>query len=102
MLSEQETPQVEKRKTREGKSQPTAATVLEDTRRRLADKGYRGGQEHAYTEGKAWLFQANGKPELLVCTVDPAKAIDEHQGQLAVLAGITTCSDTPASLRVCH
>src|SRR5262249_22226431 len=48
-----------------------------------------------YAEGKAWLFQANRKPELLVCAVDPATAIDEHQGQLAILAGITTCGDTP-------
>lgn len=76
-------------------AEPTGETVLEETRQGLAEKGYRGGREHPYETGKAWLFQANGKPELLLCAVDPETAIDEHQGQLAVLAGLTTCGDTP-------
>jgi len=59
----------------------------------LAEKGYRGGNEHSYAEGKAWLFQANGKPQLLLCAVEPDKPIDEHQGQLAVLAALTTCGE---------
>ena len=95
MLSEQETAPTTKRRTREGGGQPTIDTVLEEARNHLADKGYHGGQDHSYVEGKAWLFRANGKPELLLCAVDPEKAIDEHQGQLAVLAALTTCGDTP-------
>ena len=72
-------------KKKENAGRPTAVTVLEDARVGLAGKGYRGGNEHSYAEGKAWLFQANGKPGMLLCAVDPDKAIDEHQGQLAVL-----------------
>ena len=79
----------------EGKSAPTAATVLEEARQWLAEKGYCSGREHPYDEGQAWLFQANGKPDLLLCAVDPDKSIDEHQGQLAVLAALTTCGDAP-------
>src|SRR5262245_56684368 len=75
--------------------EPTGETVLEEARQWLAEKGYRGGREHPYTEGKAWLFQANGKPELLLCAVDPETSIDEHQDQRAVLAALTTCGDTP-------
>jgi hypothetical protein len=81
-------------RTRAGKSEPTAATVLEEARQWLTEKGYRSGQ-HPYDEGQAWLFQANGKPDLLLCAVDPDTSIDEHQGQLAVLAALTTCGDTP-------
>jgi len=79
----------------EGKSAPTAATVLEEARQWLIEKGYRSGREHPYDEGQAWLFQANGKPDLLLCAVDPDTSIDEHQGQLAVLAALTTCGDAP-------
>jgi hypothetical protein len=69
--------------------------VLEEARQWLATKGYNSGREHPYDEGQAWLFQANGKPDLLLCAVDPDKSIDEHQGQLAVLAALTACGDTP-------
>jgi type I restriction enzyme M protein len=69
--------------------------VLEGARTRLVEKGYQGGKAHAYKEGKGWLFQTNGKAELLLCAVDPEKSIDEHQGQLAVLAAMTTCGDNP-------
>jgi type I restriction enzyme M protein len=84
-----------KRKAQEGKGQATVDTVLEEARTQLAEKGYQGGKEHPYSEGKAWLFQANGKTELLLCAIDPEKSIDEHQGQLAVLAAMTTCGDNP-------
>jgi type I restriction enzyme M protein len=82
-------------KTKASSDQLTDETVLQEARQRLVEKGYRGGQEHPYAEGQAWLFQANGKPELLLCAVDPDQSIDEHQGQLAVLAALTTCGDAP-------
>jgi len=84
-----------KKKTQEAKPQSSVEAVLDEARARLAEKGYQGGKEHAYAEGKGWLFQANGKAELLLCAVDPEKSIDEHQGQLAVLAALTTCGDNP-------
>jgi type I restriction enzyme M protein len=77
------------------KSQSSVEAVLEEARTRLAESGYQGGKEHPYAEGVGWLFQANGKPELLLCAVEPEKSIDEHQGQLAVLAALTTCGDNP-------
>lgn len=82
-------------RAREGKVEPTATMVLEEARQWLATKGYNSGREHPYDEGQAWLFQVNGKPDLLLCAVDPDKSIDEHQGQLAVLAALTTCGETP-------
>jgi type I restriction enzyme M protein len=82
-------------KKKTAKEQPTIDTVLAEARERLTEKGYKGGQEHAYQEGKGWLFKAGTKPALLLCAVDPEKPIDEHQGQLAVLAGLTTCGNTP-------
>ena len=84
-----------KKASKESKSQSSVEAVLEEARTRLADKGYQGGKEHPYKEGKGWLFQANGKAALLLCAVDPEKSIDEHQGQLAVLAALTTCGDNP-------
>ena len=44
-------------RTREGKSAPTAATVLEEARQWLAEKGYRSGREHPYDEGQAGYFK---------------------------------------------
>jgi len=79
----------------ETKSQTSVEVVLEEARTRLAEKGYQGGKEHPHKDGKGWLFQANGKAELLLCAVDPETSIDEHQGQLAVLAALTTCGDNP-------
>jgi type I restriction enzyme M protein len=84
-----------KKAKKETKSQSSVEEVLEEARTRLAEKGYRGGKEHPYKDGKGWLFQANGKAELLLCAVDLDKSIDEHQGQLAVLAALTTCGDNP-------
>jgi len=84
-----------KTKTKESNSQTSVEAVLEEARTRLAEKGYQGGKQHTYKDGKAWLFQSNGKAELLLCAVDPDKSIDEHQGQLAVLAALTTCGDNP-------
>jgi len=84
-----------KQKAKESKAQPTADTVLEETRTQLAEKGYKGGKEHPYIDGKAWLFQANGKAELLLCAIDPQKPMDEHQGQRAVIAAMTTCGKSP-------
>ena len=40
-------------------------------------------------------FKLTASLILLLCAVDPDKSIDEHQGQLAVLAALTTCGDTP-------
>jgi len=84
-----------KKKAEATTSQSSVDAVLEEARTRLEEKGYQGGKEHSYKEGKGWLFQANGKAELLLCAVDPEKSIDEHQGQLAVLAALTTCGDNP-------
>src|SRR5262249_55593997 len=84
-----------KKEAKETKSQSPIEGVLEEGRGRLSARGYESGKEHPYAEGKGWLFQANGKPELLLCAVDPEKSIDEHQGQLAVLAALTTCGDNP-------
>jgi type I restriction enzyme M protein len=84
-----------KKAKKETKSQTSVEAVLAEARIRLEEKGYQGGKEHSYTEGKGWLFQSNGKAELLLCAVDPDKSIDEHQGQLAVLAALTTCGDNP-------
>ena len=84
-----------KKAKQEAKSETSVEAVLEEARIRLAEKGYQGGNDHPYKEGKGWLFQANGKAELLLCAVDPDKSIDEHQGQLAVLAALTTCGDNP-------
>lgn len=79
-----------KKAKKETKSQSSVEAVLEEARARLGEKGYQSGREHVYAEGKGWLF-----PSLLLLAVDPDKSIDEHQGQLAVLAALTTCGDNP-------
>lgn len=84
-----------KKKAKETKSQSSVEAVLEEARARLGEKGYQGGKEHAYAEGKGWLF-----PSLLLLAVDPEKSIDEHQGQLAVLAALTTCDPPPPFVHV--
>jgi type I restriction enzyme M protein len=86
---------VAKSKGKESKAKLTVTTVLETARTKLSEKGYVGGKEHPYAEGKAWLFQNNAKPDLLLCAIDLEKPVDEHQGQLAVLAGLTTCGGNP-------
>jgi type I restriction enzyme M protein len=75
------------------KSEATAATVLAEAKTRLAEKGYSGGRQHDYPDGEGWLFQANGKPELLLCAVEPDVSIDEHQGQVAVLTALSALED---------
>ena len=75
------------------KTAATADTVLAEARERLSENGYSGGQEHEYPDGKGWLFQANNKPELLLCAVEPDVSIDEHQGQIAVLTALSAVED---------
>ncbi len=63
---------------KKAKTEVNVETVLAEARERLGEKGYTGGPEHDYPEGKGWLSQANSKPELLLCAVAPDVAIDEH------------------------
>ena len=84
------------KKAAKDKVQPTAEAVLQQARTGLEQRGYGGGAAHEYAEGRGWLFtNGQGKPQLLLCAVEPDKAIDQHQGQLAVLAALTTCGEVP-------
>jgi hypothetical protein len=84
------------KKAAKDKPQPSAEAALQQARADLEQRGYRGGAAHPYAEGQGWLFtNGEGKPQLLLCAVEPGKAIDLHQGQLAVLAALTTCGETP-------
>ncbi|TWT64405.1 HsdM family class I SAM-dependent methyltransferase [Rubinisphaera italica] len=82
-----------KKAAKKKKTEATADTVLAAARERLAEKGYSGGTEHEFPDGKGWLFQSNGRPELLLCAVAPDVSIDEHQGQVAVLTGLSAVDD---------
>lgn len=75
------------------KTEASAETVLAEAKARLADKGYSGGKEHEFPDGQGWLYQSKGKPELLLCAVDPDVSIDEHQGQVAVLTALSAEGD---------
>ena len=78
------------------KEKQTAETVLAATREGLSAKGYTSGKAHTIEEGHGYLFEdTNGNPLLLLCAVDPDVKIDQHQNELAVLAGLTTCGETP-------
>jgi type I restriction enzyme M protein len=84
------------KKAAKEKPKPSAELVLQHARTSLEQRGYRGGAAHEYAEGQGWLFtNGEGKPQLLLCAIEPGKAIDQHQGQLAVLAALTTCGETP-------
>ncbi len=78
------------------KEKQTADTVLAAARETLQGKGYAIGKPHSIEEGLGYLYEDNkGNPLLLLCAVDPDVPIDQHQNELAVLAGLTTCGNTP-------